>query len=89
MREFILYTAAYAQEHNLPSRQMERLDQVFLEMKEEPLPQSREEFESRAILYHVLMDLQDFLACKQSFIEGLDEQQRKIYWDAPEAPENP
>ncbi len=89
VREFILYTAAYAQEHNLPSKQMERLDQIFLEMKEEPLPQSREEFESRAILYHVLMDLQDFLACKQSFIEGLDEKQRKIYWDAPEAPEKP
>ncbi|MCD8160003.1 MAG: aromatic acid exporter family protein [Clostridiales bacterium] len=88
VREFILYTAAYAQEHNLPNKQMERLDQIFLEMKEEPLPRSREEFESRAILYHILMDLQDFLACKQSFIEGLDERQRKIYWNDPEKSEN-
>jgi len=39
-------------------------------MKEEPLPVSRTEFESRAVLYHILMDLEDFLQEKKRFIHN-------------------
>lgn len=38
-------------------------------MKQQPLPKDREEFESRAILYHVLLDLEDFLLAKQRFTD--------------------
>lgn len=38
-------------------------------MKLQPLPEEREEFESRAILYHVLLDLEDFLLAKQRFAD--------------------
>ena len=39
-------------------------------MKREPLPVSRGEFESRAMLYHVLMDLEEFLFIKQHFVDA-------------------
>ena len=47
-------------------------------MKEEPLPETREEFENRAILYHVLMDLEDFLLIKQHYLENQKENIPKV-----------
>ena len=43
---------------------------------EDDLPQTREEFENRAVLYHIMMDLEDFLLCKQKFIKYLDRRKR-------------
>ena len=39
-------------------------------MQKEPLPKTWEEFESRAILYHVMMDLEEFLFVKQRFTDN-------------------
>lgn len=39
-----------------------------------------EALESRAMLYHILMDLEEFLVYKARFIRGLDEQQKRKYW---------
>ena len=78
--DYIRYLADYVTEKNIPEKQVERLEEIFAGMKEEELPRSREEFESRAMLYHVLMDLEEFLKCKQSFVEGLSERQREEYW---------
>ena len=50
-------------------------------MKKEGLPVNREEFESRAVLYHILMDLEEFLVFKQRFVKGLNERQKREYWD--------
>ena len=54
--------------------QLERLYSILEHMKEQALPKSREEFESRAILYHVLMDMEDFLLIKKRFVDNLDGQ---------------
>lgn len=78
--DYVQYLSNYVVEHNIPRPQIERLEELFADMKKEPLPLSREEFESRAILYHILMDLEDYLYVKKRFVEGLDETQRKIYW---------
>lgn len=78
--EYIVYMSLYVLEHNIPEKQLNRLHEIFEEMKIEPLPQSREEFESRAVLYHILMDLEDFLWTKKRFIDQLDEKQRELYW---------
>ena len=78
--DYILYMAEYVIEINAPSKQLNRLNEIFAEMKNEPLPESRDEFESRAILYHILMDLEDFLIFKRRFVDKLNEQQREIYW---------
>jgi len=66
--EYIRYMGQYVTELNEPDLQLRRLDEIFLKMKEEPLPVSRTEFESRAVLYHILMDLEDFLLEKRRFI---------------------
>ena len=78
--EYVRYLAGFVIEKNEPVEQLTRLELLFEEMKKEELPKTREEFESRALLYHTLMDLEDFLNCKMSFINGLDETRRKLYW---------
>lgn len=78
--QYIRYLIAYVTEINIPTEQMKALDEIFQHMEKEPLPKSREEFESRALLYHVLMDLEEFLVLKKRFVESLDEKQKAIYW---------
>lgn len=78
--EYMQYLAGFVVERNVPSAQMEKLQGIFQDMKKEELPKSREEFESRAILYHILMDMEEFLVYKQRFVKSLDERQRKMYW---------
>lgn len=41
------------------------LHRLFADMKKEPLPESREEFEDRAILFHILKLLERFLEMQQ------------------------
>lgn len=79
--DYIRYLAGYVVEKNVPEKQMVRLNEIFAEMEKEELPESREEFESRALLYHILMDLEEFLKYKRAFVEGLGERQRKEYWE--------
>jgi len=56
--------------------QLKKLESVLEHMKQEELPTTREEFESRAVLYHVLMDIEDFMLIKKEFVDGLDEKHR-------------
>lgn len=79
--DYMNYLADYVIEKNDPAAQMERLQELFADMKKEELPKTREEFESRALLYHILMDIEEFLKYKIAFIENLSEKQRKEYWD--------
>ena len=78
---FMLYLPDYVIELNSPEKQIRRLGQIFADMKNEPLPETREEFESRAVLYHILMDLEEFLLVKRRFVNGLDETRKKLYWE--------
>lgn len=66
--EYIRYMSEYVTELNRPKLQLQRLEDIFQQMKQEPLPVSREEFENRAVLYHILMDLEDFILFKQDFV---------------------
>lgn len=78
--EYVRYLADFVVEKNEPVEQLTKLELLFEEMKRDELPKTREEFESRALLYHTLMDLEDFLNCKMHFINNLDETRRKLYW---------
>lgn len=46
---------------------LEKLEVLLLQMKEQPLPRSREEFESRAILFYILMQIRGLLELKKEF----------------------
>lgn len=77
---YIRYMKEYVLEMNVPTKQLEALKQIFRDMGKEPLPVTREEFESRALLYHILMDLEEFLVLKKQFVERLDEKILERYW---------
>ncbi len=79
--EYILYLAEYVIEINHPTQQITRLNEIFSNMRNEELPKTRDEFENRAMLYHVLMDIQDFLTHKSNFVEQLDQAQLARYWN--------
>lgn len=78
---YISYMKDFVVELNVPTEQIQRLEEISEDMKNEPLPESRDEFESRAILYHILMDLEEFLIFKKRFVESLSEEQVSIYWE--------
>ena len=77
---FINDITQYVTEMNDPKRQMEELNGILEELRNEPLPETHEEFENRAELYHVLMDLEEFLLYKKRFVEEINETQFRIYW---------
>lgn len=78
--DYIMYMADYVVEMNIPDQQIEKLEEISEQMKQEELPKTREEFEGRALLYHILMDLEEFLVYKKRFVNGLDEKKLRIYW---------
>ena len=78
--EYLRYLAEYVIEINQPTQQITRLNEIFATMKDEELPRTREEFENRAILYHILIDIQDFLMYKANFVSKLDQTQIERYW---------
>ena len=71
--EFIDFVSESIGKMHVLDKQLERLYSILEHMKVQELPKTREEFESRAILYHVLMDLEDFLLIKKRFVDELDE----------------
>lgn len=47
---------------------LDTLHELILSMKKETLPQKREEFESRAVLFYILKQLEEFLLLKKNFV---------------------
>lgn len=78
--EYMIYLMDFVTEFNCHEEQMEKLEYIFQLMEEEKLPETHEEFANRALVYHILMDIEDFLKYKIRFIKELDETQLKIYW---------
>lgn len=79
--DYIDDISKHVTEMNLPKKQIAQLEGIIQKMGEEKLPTTREEFENRALLYHTLMDLEEFLLYKQRFVESINEQQFQIYWN--------
>ena len=68
-------------ESNNAESLLRQLEKLKLEMKEEALPVTREEFENRAVLYRILYDLEEFLMEKRRFVEALTEKEKQLYWE--------
>ena len=45
-----------------------------------PLPASRQEFENRALMFAVLMDIKSFLTIKRDFIAEVNDEELERYW---------
>lgn len=57
-----------------------KLKEVLLRMKDSALPVTRQEFEDRAVLYGILVDLEYFLQLKKEFVDSLSKEQIERYW---------
>ena len=80
--EYMLYLTDYVVETNIPEKQIDELQHRCEQFHSEDLPQTREEFEGRALLYHILMDIEEFLKFKQRFVKELTEKQIQEYWNS-------
>lgn len=78
--DFIYEIAEHVTEMNDPQELITKLQEKVDHIGEGELPTSRDEFEHKALLYHMLMDLEEFLLYKQRFIETIDEVQFQVYW---------
>ena len=78
--DFIKEIAEHVTEMNDPKDLIEKLQRTVDHIGDGKLPESREEFENKALLYHVLMDLEEFLLYKHKFLESIDETQFQVYW---------
>ncbi len=84
---YIRYLKKHVNEMNDPKEQIKRLHRILEEMEKTALPASWEEFEGKAKVYHILMDLEEFLIFKKRFVEALDEKKLRIYWNKEKAEE--
>lgn len=66
---FLNEIATHFGELSQPIHQLQMVDQLVQKMEETPLPQTKEEFLRKARLYHILMDLEEFLIFKKRFLQ--------------------
>ena len=78
--DYIHDISQYLTEMNDPKKQMQELEDILDHLRKEPLPETHEEFENRAELYHTLLDLEEFLMYKKRFVESIDAVQFRVYW---------
>lgn len=67
-------------ESNNARELLAKREEVLTQMKESGLPVTRQEFEDRAVLYGILMDLEYFLQLKKEFADSLTQEQIRRYW---------
>lgn len=77
LSEFFGEVAQHFHEGNDCTALLTRLEQLHTAYQEDALPETREAFENRALLYCILTELRTFLQIKQQFYLSLPEQERK------------
>lgn len=77
---FLAEIAAQYDECNDCTGLLEQLEQLHTAYRSDALPENREEFENRAILYCILTELRSFLEIKQRFYRSLPEQERRQFF---------
>lgn len=60
----------YFSDREEPKIQLEKLGQYLQQLEKEELPKTHDEFAARARMYHILMDLEDFIILKKRFIKN-------------------
>ncbi|MDT9702494.1 hypothetical protein, partial [Streptomyces sp. P17] len=55
-------------EMNDPAQQIEILEMLLKQLQLEHIPETPEEFMNKARLYHILMDIEEFLILKKRFV---------------------
>lgn len=77
--KFIDDIIVHVHEMTEPKALLEEVVQLIEESRQGEPPKTMEEFESRAMLYHILMDLEEFLVFKRRFIDSLADEHHRVY----------
>ena len=85
MAEFFRHTGETFHETNNAHGLLDELYALRAEYKQSRLPDSREEFENRAVLFHVLQLMEYFLKLKRKFADRMSEEEKKRFWDLDSA----
>lgn len=78
--KFMRITAISMDEYNNAADLLKYLESLRKKFKAAPLPVSRAEFESRAVLYEIVKELQELLVLKQTFANNLTLYQIETFW---------
>ena len=60
---------------------LDEMEELYEFYRKVSLPETREEFEYRAILFQIFTDLRYFLEIKRSFISEIEQENMRSYWD--------
>ncbi len=74
--DYLEYLIPYIKEKQDPKPQLDYLNQVIEDLKNKKISSST----SDLIVYHILMDLEDFVLVKKKFVDHLNEEQKRIYF---------
>lgn len=72
--EFLKKTSSEYHEKNDVKNLISELEDIFADMRFQKMPESRTEFENRAVLYSLMLQIKDFLSIKYDFMEKRDSQ---------------
>ena len=72
--EFLKKTSSEYHEKNDVKKLISELEDIFADMRFQKMPESRTEFENRALLYSLMLQIKDFLSIKYDFMEKRDSQ---------------
>jgi len=78
--DYLNHVADSFHELNNVAGLLEEMDQLYEYYRKQPLPETREEFEYRAILFQILKELEHFLRIKRIFVLELENKNMKSYW---------
>lgn len=67
-------------EHNNALELLKELAEVKETLRKQPLPEEREEFENRAVLFLILLELEQFLVMKRDFVLQLSNEEIAEFW---------
>ncbi|MGL5434191.1 MAG: aromatic acid exporter family protein [Lachnospiraceae bacterium] len=65
---------------NNPTKRLEQLKEISKYLDQLPLPESKIEFNGRAIMYQIVNEVEEFLRLKKEFTKNLTDDQLKVYW---------
>ena len=66
--------------HDNAEEMLHKLQHMRTEFQSDALPQSRTEFEARAVLYEIVNNIRHLLCIKQNFAKSLTPLQIKLFW---------
>lgn len=78
--DLIGHISASFHEYNNAVDMMEELETVKWGMRQQPLPVERYEFENRAVLFQILLELEQLVVMKKDFVSNLSENEIKKFW---------